>query len=123
MPTEVVSLGNGHDHHDNYLEVSAKQDIYSLGRTIDWLLDHSSLGYVHHKATYPSSFRIHAACLQRSSSNRCTRLPHRKQEDQPIRKLTKKMQQVQVEQRPTAEQAQQLFQEFVYHADGPANSP
>jgi hypothetical protein len=33
------------------------------------------------------------------------------------------MQHVQVEQRPTAKQAQQLLQELVLHADGPANSP
>lgn len=52
MPTEVVLLRNRDEdgemrfHHDNYLVVSSKQDIYSLGRTIDWLLDQNPLRYI-----------------------------------------------------------------------------
>lgn len=101
MPTEVALLGNDHEddeahchHHDNYLEVSPKQDIYSLGRTIDWLLNQNPLG---------------------------------KQQERPIRMLTRKMQHAHVNQRPTVKEAQQLFQqlfqEFALHPDGPTNSP
>jgi hypothetical protein len=52
MPTEVVLLRNRDEdgemrfHHDNYLVVSSKQDVYSLGRTIDWLLDQNPLRYI-----------------------------------------------------------------------------
>ncbi len=52
MPTEVAALRNdyGYDEPcrrpDNYVEVSPEQDIYSLGRTIDWLLDRNPLRYM-----------------------------------------------------------------------------
>jgi hypothetical protein len=37
--------------------------------------------------------------------------------------LTRKMQHAHVNQRPTVKEAQQLFQEFALHPDGPTNSP
>jgi len=51
----------------------------------------------------------------------------RKQQVRPLRLMARKMQNADADQRPTAKEAQQLFQQlfpaFALHPDGPSNSP
>jgi hypothetical protein len=129
MPLEVAALGNEDEeedyapshNQDDYLEVGPELDIYSLGRTIDWLLNQSPLRYTPPCAM--SKLLVNASHANRANSGRS-----RKQQERPLRLLTRKMQNADPDQRPSAKEAQELFrqafpEEFALHPDLPSNLP